>query len=153
MLPVSSWTAVFVFAVLGVWLAIVSVWLWKVASHYWRLTKGTDKEDLRSILEELKTRAQRADQNSQNLGQELKKLASHSLRHIQKLGVVRFNPFGDTGGNQSAAVALLDGQDCGVVILSLHGREGTRVYVKAVKNGKADGLSKEEIAAIQQAKK
>jgi hypothetical protein len=65
---------------------------------------------------------------------------------------VRFNPFEDTGGNQSFALALLDAEGNGWVLSSLHARSGTRVYAKAIREGRADGaLSDEEAAAIKQA--
>lgn len=58
-----------------------------------------------------------------------------SLASIHKVGIIRFNPFGDIGGDQSFSVALLDGKNSGVVISSLHTKEGTRVYAKPVDKG------------------
>jgi hypothetical protein len=74
-------------------------------------------------------------------------------RHaVQHLGLVRFNPFDDTGGNQSFALALLDANADGVVLSSLHSRSATRVYVKAVLGGRCDAaLSAEELAALRDA--
>ncbi len=64
---------------------------------------------------------------------------------IQKVEVLRFNPFKETGGDLSFAIALLDAQNNGVVISSLHGREGTRVYAKPIEDGKSKyNLSDEE---------
>lgn len=72
----------------------------------------------------------------------------------QKISVVRFNPFGDIGGDQSFALAVLDAHNSGYVITSMHGREGTRVYVKAVDYGESKNpLSSEEQQALQQAMK
>ena len=48
-------------------------------------------------------------------------------RSIQRVGIVRYNPFEDTGGNQSFALALTDAKGDGFVISSLHTRTGTRV--------------------------
>jgi hypothetical protein len=66
---------------------------------------------------------------------------------------MRFNPFKEVGGNQSYAVALLNGKNSGVVFSSLHTREGTRAYAKPVKNGSADGFpfTEEEKAVIHEA--
>jgi hypothetical protein len=73
-------------------------------------------------------------------------------RSIQRVGLVRFNPFEDTGGNQSFAIALLDAAGSGVVVSSLHSRTGTRVYAKAVTDGRSDGaLSEEESDALRRA--
>jgi hypothetical protein len=72
---------------------------------------------------------------------------------IQKVAILRFNPFDDLGGDQSFVLALLDDQSNGVVISSLHNRDNTRVYAKPVKNGQGDNitLSQEEKNAILKA--
>jgi Protein of unknown function (DUF4446) len=83
------------------------------------------------------------------LHHELEGLAQRS---IQKVGVVRFNPFADTGGDQSFAVALLDAQGNGVVLSSLHGRADTRIFAKPVQAGRSKhALSDEEQDAIRKA--
>jgi hypothetical protein len=56
-------------------------------------------------------------------------------RAFQRVGLVRYNPFEETGGNQSFALALLDAAGDGWVLSSLHARSGTRVYAKAIKAG------------------
>lgn len=79
----------------------------------------------------------------------------HTLSYaVQKVGMIRFNPFGNEGGNQSFAVALLDNYNSGVIILSLYSRDGVRIYAKPVKDGKSEyQLSKEEEEALQIAMK
>lgn len=68
---------------------------------------------------------------------------------IQKVGVVRFNPFADGGGNFSFCIALLDAQSTGVVITSMHGREQNRIYTKKIENGKSETqLTGEEQQAV-----
>jgi hypothetical protein len=70
-----------------------------------------------------------------------------SLRHI---GMVRFNPFEDTGSDQSFAIALLDDARDGIVISSLHGRSNTRIYAKPVEGATSSpALSEEESRAIR----
>jgi hypothetical protein len=79
-------------------------------------------------------------------------LEKAGLRAFQRVGLVRFNPFEETGGNQSFALALLDAEGDGWVLSSLHARSGTRVYAKAIRAGRSDAaLSEEETAAIRQA--
>jgi hypothetical protein len=71
---------------------------------------------------------------------------------VQNVGLVRFNPFQETGGDQSFALALLDKRGDGVVISSLHSRTGTRMYARPIKGGTAhSSLSGEEAQAVQQA--
>ena len=59
-------------------------------------------------------------------------------RAFQRVGLVRYNPFEETGGNQSFALALLDADGDGWVLSSLHARTGTRVYAKAIVGGRSD---------------
>ncbi len=71
---------------------------------------------------------------------------------VQRVGVVRFNPFEDTGGNQSFALALLDDRADGVVVSSLHSRQSTRLYLKPIAGGRSEtALSEEEAEALRRA--
>ena len=77
-------------------------------------------------------------------------LERRTLNSIQHVGLVRFNPFEDTGSDQSFAIALLDGERDGVVISSLHGRANTRIFAKPVQGGVSNhALSDEEERAIR----
>lgn len=77
------------------------------------------------------------------------------LYHIQKVGLLRFNPFKDTGGDQSFILALLDAKDTGAVVTALYSRSGTRWYAKKVIEGKGaeHELSGDEKEAIKLANK
>lgn len=73
-----------------------------------------------------------------------------SRRSLQHIGIVRFNPFEDTGSDQSFAIALLDDARDGIVISSLHGRANTRLFAKPVNDGASTHtLSDEEAEAIR----
>ncbi|MEA3293107.1 MAG: DUF4446 family protein, partial [Patescibacteria group bacterium] len=68
------------------------------------------------------------------------------------IGIIRFNSFNDTGGNQSFSLSLLDENNNGLVITSHFGKETNRVYAKPVKGGASDySLSEEEKNAIKKA--
>lgn len=68
---------------------------------------------------------------------------------VQGVGVVRYNPFPEMGGNMSFSLALLDGRANGVVISVLNDRNGSRVYGKAVESGASTyTLSDEEQQAL-----
>ena len=72
---------------------------------------------------------------------------------IQRVGLVRYNPFEDTGSNQSFALALLDEDEDGVVLSSLHSRQQTRLYAKPIAAGRSDAaLSSEESQALKLAR-
>lgn len=77
-------------------------------------------------------------------------IEGRTRRSLQHIGLVRFNPFEDTGSDQSFAIAMLDDQRDGVVLSSLHGRSNTRVFAKPVSGGTSQhNLSDEESQAIR----
>lgn len=125
----------------------------------WRLQKklfgGTSKENLKEILAEHINRVGVVQVKLNDLDKITAELKEQGLTHVQKIGVVRFNPFSDTGSNQSFVIAILDGQDNGLVISSLHGRDRTRTYAKAVRAGGEDKypFSDEEREAIENARR
>jgi hypothetical protein len=81
------------------------------------------------------------------------RLSSIAAASIQKTAIIRFNPFQTTGGDQSFVLALLDNHDNGLILTSIHSREGTRVYIKPVQYGASDHtLSKEEQSALTTAR-
>lgn len=116
--------------------------------------KGRKTKDLEEVIAEQVKRLKNIEKEIEKIfkwNEELQKLADIS---IQKVGVIRFNPFKDTGGDQSFAVALLDKNNNGLVISSLYGREGTRIYTKPIESGKSTyHLSGEENQAIVKAMK
>lgn len=73
-----------------------------------------------------------------------------SFSRPYKINLTRFNPFEELGGDQSFILCLLDNTNSGVIITSLHNRDATRLYAKAIKNGQSDNLalSKEETKAL-----
>ena len=78
-----------------------------------------------------------------------RRLEGASVFHLQRLAIVRFNPFRDTGGDQSFAIALADGQGNGIILSSLHARDMTRVYAKPLERWQSTHtLTDEEKKAI-----
>ena len=114
---------------------ILLLWLSKVAKHYNSLTKDIDQKTLMNILQGIQTTIAQHEKVQGATKQELQKLKDSGTLHLQHMVLKRFNPFGDTGGDQSFILAILDGNKDGVVITSLHSRENTRFYVKSLKGG------------------
>jgi hypothetical protein len=103
-------------------------------------------KEVLGVLKNLEERLKKTDKK-------LQILEKNSKFFLQKVGIIRFNPFPEVGSNQSFSIALLDNNNDGVVITSLYSREGNRVYGKPIKNGISEySLSKEEIKAIEKAK-
>jgi len=140
--------------ILGLWNLIISVFVFRMTSHYNRLTSGVTTHSLRESLEKILDTYVKNKKDISMLAQAISKLEEEEKTHFQRIGIVRFNPFSDTGGSQSFTMALLDKGDNGVVMTSLYARTGNRWYIKSIKggSGKDVELSREEKAAIKQAK-
>jgi hypothetical protein len=142
-----------------IWLLVISVYLVFLSGVFlWfflrlnRLVRGSDKEGFVKIFEDLIKSDKENIKAVEVLREEVKKNSQEGLSHFQKLGLVRFNPFNETGGNNSFSLALLDGKNNGWVMTGLHTRERTRLYVKPIKNLKSEyELSQEEQKAIEKA--
>ncbi len=110
---------------------------------------GAQAQNLESVIYALKNEIKTDRDQIKNLEENLINLRNNSTFAIQKVGLVRFNPFDDGGGNFSFSLALMDAHNCGVVITSMHGRQQNRIYTKKLESGKSDTqLSEEEIQAI-----
>ena len=115
-----------------------------------RLTRGADDADLGAVLDAHLDKVFAVARELDVLSARSTVLEAAGRRAIQRVGLVRFNPFEDTGGNQSFAMALTDDVGNGFILSSLHSRTGTRVYAKAITGGRSDGaLSDEEQAALR----
>ena len=114
------------------------------------LTRGADGQSLEGVLATHLDTVVRVGHDLDELMARTAILEGGARLHFGRLGIVRFNPFDDTGGNQSFTLAILDGNNDGFVITSLHSRTGTRVYAKAVFDGQAETtLGGEEAQAVE----
>ena len=112
--------------------------------------EGTQGSSLGDVLHAHVGRVDEVGRRLDELVQVHEVLERRSRGSLQHIGLVRFNPFDDTGSDQSFAIALLDDQRDGVVLSSLHGRANTRLYAKPVENGASShNLSDEETEAIR----
>ena len=135
-----------------------------------QLTLGLDRdsgiiahianENNQAVKDLIKIVIQKCNQKKKYIGKalpsklRLEQLKDESKLHIQKVGLVKFNPFNETGGDHSFSLALLDGNKNGIIITSLHTRERTRFYLKEVKSGKSlIELSEDEAKALKESVK
>ena len=162
-------------------LGLLIVWIVTLEWRFLRATRtlrmlfsGRSGADLEQVLRDY---LQRIDRNDQKVGalstrfdqtvgaltvrhdQALAALAGRTGQlealapgNVQHVGVVRYNPFPDKGGDQSFAVALLDDHADGVVFNGLHSRADSRVYAKPIVGGVSTyTLTEEEKEAINRA--
>ncbi|MFH1894598.1 MAG: DUF4446 family protein [Patescibacteria group bacterium] len=108
-----------------------------------------EPENLKEVLAQFKD----LEENFKRISEELENLKKKNKLSIQKLGVIRFNPFREVGGDQSFSLALLDDNDTGAVLTSYYSRKENRIYGKPIKCGQSEySLSEEEQEAIRIAK-
>ncbi|MBU1102276.1 DUF4446 family protein [Patescibacteria group bacterium] len=112
--------------------------------------KGTKVTDLEGVIFEQIRRLRQNEKGLKELDNFTRYLEKMALNSVQKVGVIRFNPFKDTGGDQSFCIAFLNAQNNGFTISSLFTREGTRIYTKPITDGKSSyPLTEEEKEAIE----
>ncbi len=118
----------------------------KLKSTFFSGNNGTSLEgSIIAVADGLKNLDGRQTTTEQNLVELQNQLNSA----VQKVGIVRFNPFADGGGNFSFSLALLDSYSSGFVITSMHGREQNRMYTKRIIEGLSESpLTEEEKQAI-----
>ncbi len=145
-----------------VWLLQLAVFIWLVALSFlvWQQTRflkslfpKSGERDIRKKFEEVLNQIADFKIDLDKLSDKLLEEERLGLKHTQRVELLRFNPYDDTGGDQSFTLALLDKEGNGFVLTSLHARSGTRIFAKPVFKGNAGKyeLSKEEKEVIQKA--
>ena len=112
--------------------------------------KKTEKEpeSLKEVLSYLK----KITEDHKQISRELADFKKESKKNLQKVGIIRFNPFKEVGGDQSFSLAVLHAMDNGFVVTSLYSHDGNRVYAKPIEKGVSIySLSKEERKVLDKA--
>ena len=139
---------------LAAWLVVLQRSESRLRSRLRRILSDNGNAGLDEVLAGQATRIEQLATRVDALTALQRELETATGRSLQKVGVVRFNPFQDSGGDQSFAIAMLDQRGSGVVVSSLHGRAETRIFAKQVINGRSThSLSDEEQQAIREAQK
>lgn len=116
-------------------LVVFLIWLSWITYIIYK-NKSSDKKSLPETITELKAELDNNKKIIQIIKREFEEEKNKSHQYLQKIGFKRFNPFGDTGGQQSFIISILDNNSDGVVISSLYGRNGTHWFAKKVNSGK-----------------
>lgn len=129
----------------------MSFFVFRIFRIFQRLTKGVKDSNLEKLLAQILAEKKLTTGEIKEIKEKITRIDQKEKFYFQKIGLVRFNPFADSGGDQSFALSLLDGKDEGLVITGLHSRQSTRVYAKLISDRSAK-LSREELAAVKKAK-
>lgn len=142
------------FGVFAAWLLALSIITAWIFSFFRKLSEDVGKGNLIKVIDKVLSSTKENARKLMDLERELANFKKAGTCHVQKVSLVRFNPFDEMGGDYSFSLALLDGNDTGFIITGLHTRERTRVYIKDVKKGKVKmELSKEERKVLDKAQK
>ena len=145
---------IFAVAFFVTWIVYLQLQMWHMKKKFRILFNGHKASDLEGIIFEQIKRLRQTDKGLKELNKFANYLEKMALKSVQKVGVVRFNPFKETGSDQSFSIAFLDPNDNGLTISGLFNREGTRLYVKPISAGQSKyPLSEEEKQAIETAEK
>ncbi|MDD3647891.1 MAG: DUF4446 family protein [Candidatus Dojkabacteria bacterium] len=139
-----------VISLLSAGLAIYSfLQLRSARDSFQRLSSGVVEQNLEELLREHLEKIKVAIDKSEDIEKSLQDFKNYTRRNLQKVGFKRYNPFEETGGDQSFILALLDQNNDGVIITSMHQRQLTRVYAKKIDKGNSENkLSKEEVEVL-----
>ena len=148
-----DWIAPAVAGVLLLWLGALSFLIWRQKKFITSIFPKSGERDIRKKFEEIAKAVESFKSELSDLDGRIEVIKLEGLQHIQRVELLRFNPYDETGGNISFTVCFLDSKGSGIVITSLHARNGTRVFGKEVVLGKSIKyeLSKEEETVIKKA--
>ena len=109
-------------------------------------------KNIEEDLENYMYRVERVEKQNAEIKGFIDSIDANMANCIQKIGIVRYNAFKDTGSDLSFALAMLDEKNNGVVLNGIYSREMSNIYAKPVENGKSNyTISEEEQEAIQKA--
>lgn len=141
-----------IFLILLVVFLVTIARLKKTARQYKALVEGMKGKNLEEIILENGKKLQQVLFEMNIFRDRLEVVEEVSEKSIQKVGLLRFDAFEDTGGELSYALALLDKENNGIVVSSIFGRDDARTYCKYINSGKSKHpLSAEEQKAIRKA--
>ncbi len=142
-------TVVAVAALLAAYLSWSSV---RKVRRAQKVLLGSGREDLVDFAVTLQTRIDDLHRAVDEIAAGLVRVDRRVDGTFSHTAIVRFDAFEALGGQQSAAIALLDGARSGVVLTTIQGRDYARIYVKDLERGRSTvPLSPEEQAAVERA--
>ena len=145
-------TTIMIYALTILFLFLLG-WLIKTELRLKKLMAGKKAKDLEDLFIQFAKDLKELQNSRDNLSKNIANIETKVKASIRGLSTVRFNPFKDSGGNQSFAIALLNEDGDGVIISSLYSRERMSVFAKPIKNNTSEyDLTNEETEALKKAK-
>lgn len=130
------------------------IWIIILELRLKKFFRGKQPHDLHDVMKGIMKEMEDIDSFRSEMEKYLETVERRLRKSAQHVGVVRFNPFNDAGGDQSFCIAIMDEKKNGIILSSLYGRETSRMYAKPIENAESKyQLSKEEVLAIKEALK
>lgn len=135
----------------------VGVLLWLqingLKKRFEQLTGGEQSRNLEEIVQTYINTLRKAQKDMATMNEEFERIRKESAAFFTRRGLIRFQAFNHTGGDQSFALALLDSNNNGFVLSSLYGRDMSKIYAKVIENGASPKykLTEEEQQALNEA--
>lgn len=130
--------------ILLVMIIVQMVSLSKLKKNYNRFMQGKDGESLEDEMHKLFDDMRIMKKASEKADYEISGIKKNLLFAYQKLGIVRYDAFREMGGKLSFSIALLNDNDDGFIMNSVHSSDGCYTYIKEIKGGKAAVVLGEE---------
>lgn len=146
--------------ILFIFLILLLILYFRTTLHLRKLRESYSKfmnklgngNDLDQMIRTYIEKVEKTDAKNEEIMNYCKKIDNEMMGCIQKMGIVRYNAFKDTGSDLSFTLALLDKYNNGVVLNGIYARDSSNIYAKPVENGESKYvLSNEEKEAIKKA--
>lgn len=132
---------------------VLAFFVFRANSRVNALLQGKDAKSLEDSFKYLAEEIKRMNENEAITEKTLKNFNARIKKSLTGCKTIRFNPFPESGGNQSFAIALLNEEGDGLILSSLYSREKMSVFAKPIKKGISEfELTTEEKQALEQAK-
>ena len=152
-------TQALVVAIAGVAVGVIGIglasWAWikvKRVRDAQRLLLGGGRRDLLEFAVSLQGRVDDLNRAVDEVAAGLSRIDRRVDGTVANTSIVRYDAYEDTGGHQSASLAMLDSARSGIVVTAIQGRDYARIYMKELERGRASvALSPEEQEAVDRA--
>ncbi len=150
----AAWIAIGAAAVAAVAL-VLAAWIWLRVQRLktgQEVLLGGGKGDLVDFAVSLQGRIDDLHRAVDEVAAGLVRVDRRADESVRNVSIVRYDAYENTGGHQSASLAVLDSGRTGVVVTAIQGRDYARIYMKELDRGKASvALSPEEAEAVERA--
>jgi|SRR3989344_3312 len=142
-------TAILVYALLVVLIAL-TIWVMRLERRLNRFLYGKDAKSLEDAIVNIRNGVEHLGNSHEEMAHRLQTIDQRVRTSIRGIQTTRFNPFRDSGGNQSFATAFLNEEGDGVVVSSLYARDRVSIFAKPIKaHSSSYELSEEEGQALR----